>query len=180
MSKKKKTTSSASNKTRQAPGQPAQKHQVQAGQVKSKAAQRAAKRQAMSRTWLGIGGVALVALIILIIISFQGQDALAAEITVQEAYEKYEQGAFLLDVREQDEWDDYHIPNTTLIPLSQLEARANELPRDQEIVVVCRSGNRSQEGRDVLLAAGFEDVTSMAGGVLDWREAGYLIEAETP
>jgi len=46
--------------------------------------------------------------------------------------------------------------------------------------VVCRSGNRSQEGRDILLEAGFEDVTSMAGGVLDWREAGYPVEVGTP
>jgi rhodanese-related sulfurtransferase len=49
----------------------------------------------------------------------------------------------------------------------------NELPRDQEIVVVCRSGNRSQQGRDILLQAGFTQVTSMAGGLSQWRSAGY-------
>ena len=180
MAKKKKTTSSAANKTRQTSAQPAQKRPVQPGQFKSKAAQRAARRQAKNRTWLGIGGLGLVALIILVVFGLQNQGAFGAEITVQEAYQKYEQGAFLLDVREPDEWEDYHIPNTTLVPLSELKDRVNELPRDQEVVVVCRSGNRSQEGRDILLAAGFENVTSMAGGVIDWRQAGYPIEAGTP
>jgi rhodanese-related sulfurtransferase len=180
MAQKKKTTSNASTKTRQAAGQPAQKRPAQQSQFKSKAAQRAAQRRATSRTRAAIGGVALVVLIILIVIAFQSQKPLLAEITVQEAYELYEQGAFLLDVREQDEWDNFHIPNTTLIPLGQLESRVSEVPRDQEVVVVCNSGNRSQEGRNILLEAGFEDVTSMAGGVQDWRGAGYPIEAGTP
>jgi rhodanese-related sulfurtransferase len=178
MAKKKKTTSSAQNITRQASGQTSQKRPVHSGQFKSKAAQRVAKRQAKSRRWLGISGLGLVGLVILVVLLLQ--NPLGAEITVQEAYQKYEQGVYLLDVREQHEWDDYHIPNTTLIPLSQLKERVNELPRDQEIVVVCRSGNRSQEGRDILLAAGLDVVTSMAGGVLDWRQAGYPIVAGTP
>ena len=81
-----------------------------------------------------------------------------------------------MDVRTQEEWDEYHAPNTTLIPLDQLEQRVNELPKDQEIVVVCRSGNRSQTGRDILLNAGFEQVTSMAGGLSSWRSSGYPVE----
>jgi rhodanese-related sulfurtransferase len=180
MAKKKKTSSTTANKTRQTSAQPAQKQPVQTGQYKSRAAQRAAKRQARTRTWLGIVGLALVALIILLVFRLQGQNPLPAEITVQEAYQKYQEGTFLLDVREQDEWDEYHIPNTTLIPLGQLEGRVNDVPRDQEIVVVCRSGNRSQEGRNILVAAGFENVTSMSGGVNDWRQAGYPIETAFP
>ena len=65
--------------------------------------------------------------------------------------------------------------NTTLIPLDQLASRVNEVPRDQEIVVVCRSGNRSQQGRDILLQAGFEQVTSMQGGLNEWRATGYPV-----
>ncbi|MCP4427495.1 MAG: rhodanese-like domain-containing protein, partial [Chloroflexi bacterium] len=76
----------------------------------------------------------------------------------------YEDGAFVLDVREPSEWDDYHAPDTTLIPLGELAQRVDELPRDKEIVVICRSGNRSQTGRDILLDAGFASVTSSAGG----------------
>jgi len=78
-----------------------------------------------------------------------------------------------LDVRTPEEWVDFHAPNSTLIPLDELESRVNELPRDQEIVVVCRSGNRSQVGRDILRNAGFDQVSSMSGGLNAWRSAGY-------
>jgi rhodanese-related sulfurtransferase len=91
----------------------------------------------------------------------------------------YQQGAFVLDVRTQQEWDEYHAPNTTLIPLDQLQSRLGELPKDEQIVVVCRSGNRSQQGRDILLSAGFQ-ATSMAGGLKDWSAKGYPIEGTRP
>jgi rhodanese-related sulfurtransferase len=100
---------------------------------------------------------------------------LPAEISVDEAFARYEQGAFVLDVRTPEEWAEYHAPNTTLIPLDELEARLDEVPRDQEVVVVCRSGNRSQVGRDILLDAGFTNVASMAGGLKTWRAAGYPV-----
>jgi rhodanese-related sulfurtransferase len=49
------------------------------------------------------------------------------------------------------------------------------VPQDQKIVVVCRSGNRSQTGRDTLLRAGFMNVTSMAGGMNEWRGKNYPV-----
>lgn len=85
-------------------------------------------------------------------------------------------GAFLLDVREQSEWDDFHATGATLIPLGELSSRLDEVPQGQDIVVICNSGNRSQEGRDILLNAGFESVTSAAGGSQAWRAAGYPTE----
>lgn len=97
---------------------------------------------------------------------------LPSEISVSAAFEKRTQGAFILDVRETYEWEAVHIPGATLIPLGQLASRVSELPQDQEIVVVCRSGNRSQEGRDILKTAGFTNVTSMAGGMNQWQAAG--------
>jgi rhodanese-related sulfurtransferase len=102
--------------------------------------------------------------------------SLPREIGVSEAFSKYQNGTFVLDVRTQAEWDEFHAPNSTLIPLDQLPSRLNELPRDREIVVVCRSGNRSQQGRDILLNAGFEQVTSMRGGLNEWRASGYPVE----
>ena len=104
-----------------------------------------------------------------------GAEKLPATISVAQAYDLYQQGAFVLDVRTQEEWDDYHAPNTTLIPLDQLEARLAELPAEQPIVVICRSGNRSDDGRDILLNAGF-DATSVDGGLSQWRDAGYPTE----
>jgi rhodanese-related sulfurtransferase len=93
------------------------------------------------------------------------------EISVAEAAAKREAGAFILDVRTQEEWNEYHIPGATLIPLDQLEARVAEVPQDQEVVVVCRSGNRSKPGRDALKAAGYTQVTSMSGGLKEWQAA---------
>jgi rhodanese-related sulfurtransferase len=126
-----------------------------------------------------LGIVAVVALIVYWIATASGGGGgavtLASEISVDEAYQMYQDGTFLLDVRTQEEWDEYHAPNTTLIPLDQLASRLNELPKDREIVVVCRSGNRSQQGRDILLDAGF-NATSMAGGLKEWYAKGYPVE----
>ena len=99
-------------------------------------------------------------------------EKLPKEISVAQAAEKRTAGAYILDVREPSEWEQGHIPEATLIPLGQLESRLSELPKDQEIVVVCRSGNRSATGRDILLQAGFNQVTSMAGGMNEWTGQG--------
>jgi len=126
-----------------------------------------------------IGIVAVVAVIIFLIATAGGGQSnstgtLPAFVSVDEAHQMYEDGTFVLDVRTQEEWNEYHAPNTTLIPLDELATRVNELPKDQPIVVVCRSGNRSQSGRDILLQAGF-DATSMTGGLSAWRDSGYQV-----
>jgi rhodanese-related sulfurtransferase len=97
------------------------------------------------------------------------------EVTLEEAVAKREAGAFILDVREESEWNEYHVPGSTLIPLSTLADRVNELPRDKEIVVVCRSGNRSATGRDILRNAGFTQVTSLSGGLSKWKAQGLPV-----
>lgn len=97
----------------------------------------------------------------------------ALEVSVAEAAAQRDAGAFILDVREPDEWAEFHVPGSTHIPLGQVAARLDELPRDQAIIVVCRSGNRSQQGRDTLRAAGFEQVSSMAGGLKEWVALGH-------
>jgi len=131
------------------------------------------KSQRRLRAWMGWVAVAFIVLFAVVIYAF---NQTPVEIGVDKAYQEYQAGTFFLDVRTQDEWNEYHIPGTTLIPLDELSIRVNELPKDQSIIVVCRSGNRSQEGRDILLEAGFDDVVSMAGGVSTWRSLGYPIE----
>lgn len=123
------------------------------------------------------GLLALVALVVYLIASSAGggSNALARDISVDKAYEMYKGGTYLLDVRTQEEWDEYHVPNATLIPLDQLPNRLNEVPKDKEIVVICRSGNRSKEGRDILLNAGYK-ATSVTGGIKEWYAKGYDIE----
>jgi rhodanese-related sulfurtransferase len=122
--------------------------------------------------------VVFVAFIIYLIASAGGNGAngLTRDVSTDEAYQMYQQsGTFVLDVRTQEEWDEYHAPNTTLIPLDQLQNRLSEVPKDREILVVCRSGNRSQQGRDILLTAGY-NATSMTGGLKEWYAKGYPIE----
>jgi rhodanese-related sulfurtransferase len=136
-----------------------------------------------SALWIGIVVVAVLILAAVLIFRPQPSTPAASQpatINVSQAYQDYQNGVFFLDVREPDEWNAFHIPDATLIPLGQLAGRVDELPRDQPIVVVCRSGNRSQQGRDILLAAGFADVTSMSGGVTAWSNAGYPIEGTRP
>lgn len=134
----------------------------------------------MRRPLVQLGVVLVLALIVFLIATLNGAgkavSSLPAEISANEAYQKYSQGVFLLDVRRQDEWDAYHVANTTLIPLDELSNRLSELPRDKEIVVICHSGNRSGQGRDILLGAGFTQVTSMAGGLIAWNTDGYPLD----
>lgn len=125
-------------------------------------------------------GIVAVALLIVILLAVSGGSqptaSVPAEISVQEAYQLYQKGdTFFLDVREPSEWDEYHAPNSTLIPLGELATRVNEVPKDKRIVVVCRSGNRSQEGAAILKQAGFANVSSMAGGLKTWRSSGYPV-----
>jgi rhodanese-related sulfurtransferase len=146
-----------------------------AKQARSKAQQKK-KSQQQNSLWLW-GGLGIVLLIVLSVLFFNNQGgttaALPREISVAEAVAKRDAGAFILDVRQPEEWNEFHVENSTLIPLGELEARMSELPKDQEIVIVCRSGNRSGQARDILLGAGFSQVTSMAGGLNQWKAAGY-------
>lgn len=103
----------------------------------------------------------------------QNQPDVVTEIDVNQAAQRRQAGAFMLDVRQPEEWQAIHIPDATLIPLGELQQRLNELPKDQEIVVYCRSGNRSLTGAQILQQAGFSNVTSMAGGISEWQAAGY-------
>ncbi len=104
-------------------------------------------------------------------------NSLPAEINTEMGYQKFQEGAFLLDVRTQSEWEEYHIDGATMIVLDQLEARVNEVPFDQEVIIICNSGNRSVVARDILLAAGHTQVTSIAGGIQGWMSAGHDVVA---
>ena len=86
--------------------------------------------------------------------------ALPLEVDVEKAAAMRDAGAFMLDVRQPEEWAAGHIPEATLIPLGELADRVAEVPTGREIVVVCRSGNRSQQGRDILINAGYGTVTA--------------------
>jgi rhodanese-related sulfurtransferase len=79
--------------------------------------------------------------------------------------------AWLLDVREDDEWAAGHVPGARHIPLGQLSARAAEVPQDQTVYVICRSGGRSGRAAQALTGGGWQAV-NVAGGMQDWAAAG--------
>jgi len=81
----------------------------------------------------------------------------------------------ILDVRDVGEFNVNHLYNATLIPLSGLESRLNELEpyNDTEIVVYCLSGFRSLQASDILVANNFTKIYNMLGGITTWIDAGY-------
>jgi rhodanese-related sulfurtransferase len=137
-------------------------------------------------TWLWFSlGALLVAGVGILLLSQQARSpaggspsptALSVVISPSQAYAKFQEGAFILDVRSQAEWDQFHIKGSTLIPLNELSGRLAELPRDKDIVVVCLSGHRSQSGAAALQQAGFERVYSLDGGMQAWKDANYPVE----
>ncbi len=110
-----------------------------------------------------------------IVIPEQASQAYPDEITPAQALEKQNEGAFVLDVREQKDWMAGHIKGSELIPFDELSSRLDEIPSDREIIVVCRSGMMSSLGRDILRKAGYEQVASMAGGMIEWSRQGYQV-----
>lgn len=76
----------------------------------------------------------------------------------------------VIDVREAWEWEIAHIPGSVLIPLSSLGDRLSEIDPRREVVTVCHRGMRSRTARDLLTAAGYGPVRSLAGGIDAWAE----------
>lgn len=148
--------------------------------AKTRSKRRKNRKQQPLWLWLALAAVVVIGLAVVLTRGGDATATLPSEISVAEAYQKYQNGAFVLDVRTPQEWEEYHAPNTTLIPLDELPQRVDEVPRDREVVVICRSGNRSQVGRDILRDAGFTRVTSVAGGLKAWRAAGYPVVTATP
>ena len=103
--------------------------------------------------------------------------SLPEQISVQTVNEVQDQDdVFVIDVREQWEYDEGHIPGVTLIPMGDIPTSLDELPKDKEILLTCRSGNRSGQTLDFLKQNGFTNVHNMQGGILAWEAAGFDVE----
>ena len=85
-------------------------------------------------------------------------------------------GVVVIDVREQYEYDESHIPGVTLIPLGTVPDRLDEIPTDQTVVLTCRSGNRSNQAAEFLREKGYTNVHNMLGGINEWQAAGHPVE----
>lgn len=88
--------------------------------------------------------------------------------------------AFILDVREQKEYDLGHVPNSVLIPVGQLEQRVSDIheQRNRTIVVICHGGKRSATACQILSQYGFKEPLNIAGGILAWKKAKLPVEVQ--
>ena len=101
-------------------------------------------------------------------------DETVPEVTADEGQTLDDAGAVLLDVRELNEWQAGHVVDAVFVPLGEVAARADELPVDRRVVVICRSGVRSARATSFLRAQGF-DAVNLAGGMRAWAAAGLDI-----
>ena len=103
------------------------------------------------------------------------------EIDAGRARELHEAPAapLFLDVREQEEWDEGHLPGAIHLPRGWLESRIEQTEPDRArpIVVYCAAGNRSAFAAKTLEELGYQDVASLAGGINDWKRHGYVAAA---
>ena len=86
--------------------------------------------------------------------------------------------AYLLDVREPDEWAAGHVPGALHIPLGELNARYTEVERGPALYVICRSGNRSDHAARALAGAGWQ-AHNVADGMIGWHAAGRAMTSES-
>jgi len=99
------------------------------------------------------------------------------EISRDEARTLVEDGAQLVDVRAEHEWEAGRIAGATHLPLAELAGRTDEIDRDRPVVLYCRGGNRSTMAAEALAAAGF-DAAKLDEGIVGWSEAGLPLEPE--
>jgi molybdopterin/thiamine biosynthesis adenylyltransferase/rhodanese-related sulfurtransferase len=98
------------------------------------------------------------------------------EVDARRAHELLESEApAVVDVREQAEWDEGHLPGAVHVPRGHLESRIeNAVPdRSRPVLVYCSGGNRSAFAAKTLEELGYENVTSLAGGFTDWKRSGF-------
>ncbi|MCF8459109.1 MAG: rhodanese-like domain-containing protein [Flavobacteriales bacterium] len=90
-------------------------------------------------------------------------------------------GALLVDVREKDEVAllAYDVSNIINIPLSEFENRYSEVPKDQEVVMVCKGGERSLRAAGFLVNHGYTNVVNMQHGLVRWVEKGFPTTGDT-
>jgi adenylyltransferase/sulfurtransferase len=104
-----------------------------------------------------------------------------SEIDASQARERIESGEpVVVDVREQDEWDEGHIAGAVHVPRGHLESRIERLAPDttRPVIVYCSAGNRSAFAAKTLAELGYDDVVSLAGGFTDWKRNGFPVQLQ--
>ena len=99
------------------------------------------------------------------------------EISRDEAQKLVADGAQLIDVRADHEWEMGRIEGATHLPLAELADRTDEIDKDRPVVFYCRGGNRSTMATEALAAAGY-DAAKLSEGIVGWEEAGLPLEPD--
>ena len=102
---------------------------------------------------------------------------MAKEVSINELEQAITNGEFVLDVREDWEFQAGHVPNAKHIPLNSIPDRLAEIPKEQTVWVICQAGGRSMTAANYLSGQGF-DVVSVAGGTGSWVQSGKQVSLE--
>jgi rhodanese-related sulfurtransferase len=101
----------------------------------------------------------------------------AREVSREEAQKLIDDGAQLIDVRADHEWEAGRIAGAKHMPLAELPERTEEINRDRPVVLYCRGGNRSTMAATALADAGYE-TAKLTEGIVGWSEAGMPLEPD--
>jgi rhodanese-related sulfurtransferase len=101
----------------------------------------------------------------------------AREVSRDEAQKLIDDGAQLIDVRADHEWEAGRIAGATHLPLAELAGRTGEIDPERPAVLYCRGGTRSTMATDALVDAGF-DAAKLSEGIVGWDEAGLPLEPD--
>ncbi|MET0558112.1 MAG: rhodanese-like domain-containing protein [Solirubrobacterales bacterium] len=99
------------------------------------------------------------------------------EVSREEAQKLIDEGAQLVDVRAQHEWDAGRIAGATHLPLDELAQRAGEIDSERPVVLYCRGGTRSSMAAAALTDGGY-DAAKLTEGIVGWSEAGLPLEPD--
>jgi rhodanese-related sulfurtransferase len=99
------------------------------------------------------------------------------EVSREEAQKMVDEGAQLVDVRADHEWEMGRIEGATHLPLAELAERTEEIDKDRPVVFYCRGGNRSTMAAEAMAAAGY-DAAKLSEGIVGWSEAGLPLAPE--
>jgi rhodanese-related sulfurtransferase len=99
------------------------------------------------------------------------------EVSRDEAQKLIEDGAQLVDVRAEHEWEAGRIAGAKHVPLAELAERTGEIDKDRPVVLYCRGGNRSTMAAEALAEAGF-DAAKLSEGIVGWSEVDLPLEPE--
>ena len=111
-------------------------------------------------------------------VGFRDMFAKVPSVDAESARGLVREGAVLLDVRETNEWNAGHAPQAAHLPLGRIDEVARKVKPGRQVVVVCRSGNRSRSATKALISRGF-DAVNLSGGMIAWSRAGGQVVDRT-